>query len=230
MKFDGPELRLIRESLEALVAPAVVSSTLFEALEASGGELAPGREGASAFVEGPLRDALARRMGADAHPVIDDVLAMLGVLAPSAPVAARRSGETTREVFVDARPVIVLVVSSGETFAGRLQAALGAPRVIPVPAATLERMDEQLRVAVPPIVLVDAANFAAIEPDRLAAFLDKLPATTVRAIWGADLPYGGAVLRAILARGATATPLDRREGIDPLLDLIRSRQRPARGS
>lgn len=226
MQPEGPELRVIRESLEALVAPTMVSSAIFDALEDCGGELGPGREGATVFVQGPLRAALARRMGADAHPVIDDVLEMLGVLAPRGPGGMRRSGETTREVFVDARPVIVVVVASGTTFASRLQAALGATRVIPVPASTLERMDEQMRVAAPQIVLVDAADFAPIEPERLAAFLEKLPATTVRAIWGADLPYGGAVLRAMVARAASATPLDRREGIEPLLDLVRSRQRP----
>lgn len=158
--------------------------------------------------------------------MIDDVLTMIGMLTPSGPGAVRRSGETTREVFVDARPVIVIVVASGASFASRLQGALGATRVIPVPAATVERMDEQLRVAAPQIVLVDAADFAPIEPERLAVFLEKLPATTVRAIWGADLPYGGAVLRAMMARSAHATPLDRREGIEPLLDLVRSRQRP----
>ncbi|WP_053234697.1 hypothetical protein [Sandaracinus amylolyticus] len=224
MKPERPELRIIRESLEALVAPSMVSSAIFEALEAIGGDLAQGGAAASEFVQGPLRDALARRMGADAHPVIDDVLAMIGAVTPSGPGAVRRGGDVTREVFVDSRPVIVIVVSAGHAFASKLQAALGATRVIPIPAASLERMDEQLRVAAPQMVLVDSADFAPIEPERLALFLEKLPATTVRAIWGADLPYGGAVLRAMITRSIPATPLDRREGIDPVLDLIRSRQ------
>ncbi|MDQ3033863.1 MAG: hypothetical protein M3Y87_15710 [Myxococcota bacterium] len=223
-----PELRLVRESLEAVVSPAIVSTVIFEALDEIGGQLPDGGEAVRAFADGSLRRVLVGRLGDDAHAIIDDIVAMLSTIAPSRAVAAspprRSDADATREVFIGAGPVIVLVVASTPEFGERLLAALGPDRVAPLPTPSIERMDEQTLMAAPPVVLVDAASFAPIEPERLAASLAALPATTVRAIWGADLPYGAALLRALVERGAPATPLDRREGIEPLLDLIRSRR------
>lgn len=222
-----PELRLVRESLEAVVSPTIVSSVIFEALDEIGGQLPDGADAVRAFADGALRRALARRLGEDAHAIIDDVVAMLATIAPrraEEPPARRRDGDVTREVFLGAGPVVVLVVAGATDFGARLLAALGPDRVAPLPTPSLERLDEQVLIAAPPVVLVDAANFASIEPERLADALAALPATTVRAIWGADLPYGAAVLRALVERGASATPFDRREGIEPVLDLVRSRR------
>lgn len=223
MSSERAELRLIRESLESVVAPQVVSSVMFEALSEAGGQIGEGPEGARAFVDGPIRAALQKRLGDDADPIVDDLGRLLSQIAPARPVSGREL-DVTREVYLDARPVIVFVISSSSGFADQLQAALGPARVTTVPVPSLEHLHRHLQVAAPPIVLVDAADFAPIEPDDLASALVRLPATTVRAIWGADLPFGGAVLRALVQRKAPATPLDRREGIDPLLDLVRSRR------
>lgn len=223
MSAERAELRLIRESLESVVAPQVVSSVIFEALSAAGGQIAEGAEGALAFVDGPVRRALQKRLGDDADPIVDELARMLSQIAPAKRPSAREL-DVTREVYLDARPVIVFVISSSSGFADQLQAALGEQRVTTVLVPSLEHLHRHLQVAAPPIVLVDAAEFAPIEPDDLASALVRLPSTTVRAIWGADLPFGGAVLRALVARKVPATPLDRREGIDPLLDLVRSRR------
>jgi hypothetical protein len=75
----------------------------------------------------------------------------------------------------------------------------------------------------PAIVLVDASDFPSIEPTDLAAAMGKA-GEAVRAIWGADLPYGQGVLAAAQRLGIPTTPLDRREGIAPLMDLVRSRR------
>lgn len=221
MVAESAELRLVRESLEAVVAPAIVSAVIFEAMARSEGGLSEDPGALQAFVGGPLRDALRARVGDDADPTIDGVLQMI------AAIPARRPGrelDITRELVLDARPVVVFVVSSAATFAMQLQASLGAARITAVPVPSLDVLTRQAQLGVPHVVLIDAAEFAPIEPDQLAAALEQLSATTVRAIWGADLPFGGAVLRALVARRAPATPFDRREGIDPLLDLIRSRR------
>ena len=221
MVAESAELRLVRESLEAVVAPAIVSAVIFEAMAASDGAQDP--DAIVALVGGPLRQALRARVGDDADPTIDGILAMLASI-PGAPRRASREADITREVVLDARPVVVFVVSSAATFAMQLQASLGAARITAVPVPSLDVLTRQAKLGAPHVVLIDAAEFAAIEPDQLAAALEQLSATTVRAIWGADLPFGGAVLRALVARRAPATPFDRREGIDPLLDLIRSRR------
>lgn len=220
---ERAELRLVRESLEAVVSPAIVSAVVFEALAAVGGRLSADPGAVAELVDGPLRHALRARLGDDADPVIDDALRIVKSVAGAARPTGR-DADVTRPVVLDARPVIVLVVASGTGFAMQLQAALGSARVTTVPVATLDELTVEARGSEPHIVLIDAADFAPIEPDQLAGALEALPGTTVRAIWGADLPYGGAALRALVARRAPATPLDRREGIDPLLDLVRSRR------
>lgn len=230
MSAERPELRLVRESLEAVLAPTAVSSVLFEALETLGGKPPADADGFRLFVDVPLRGALGRRLGADVDSIVDGVLATLDAMTTAPPPRAgrrapsRRELDVTREVFLDDRPVTVAVVSSSDEFAVRLQAALGGARVKAVPVPTLTKLGEVTYVATPAIVLVDAADFAAIEPEQLAGALEKLPETTVRAIWGADLPFGASVLRELVARSSPATPFDRREGIEPLLDLVRSRR------
>jgi hypothetical protein len=235
MSADRPELRLVRESLEAVVAPTVASSVVFEALEATGGRIPEGAEGAIVLVDGALRKALAKRLGEDADAIVDDLVRTLRALAPKRPPPIpsaapdprqqrRRDLDVTREVVLDDRPVIVAVVAGNEDFCDRLQASLGAARVTALPAATIDKLGEVINIGAPQIVLIDAADFAAIEPEDLAKLLEALPLSTVRAIWGADLPYGASLLRAMIARKIPATPFDRREGIDPLLDLVRSRR------
>jgi hypothetical protein len=229
MSPERPELRLIRESLEAVVTPSIASTVVFEALEASGGRLPEGPAAARAFTDGPLRAALRRRLGPDADPIVDEVVQTLAALAPapSPPPPPRSSShrelDDTREIVLDDRPVVVVVASSDE-LTSRLRAALGAARIAAVPIRATETLLERVRATVPQVVLIDGADFAPIEPDALAAALEHLPARTVRAIWGVDLPYGALVLRALVDRGAPATPLDRREGIEVVLDLIRARR------
>ncbi len=226
MSLVRPELRMVRESLEAVVAPSIVSTVLFEALEQAGGQLPTGSEAIRNFADGALRQALVARLGQDAHSICDDVITMLESIAPrsSNPSETRREFEITREVVIDSFPVFVIVIAGTGTLAARLQAALGSNTMTAIPTASLEQLHEHIALAPPQVVLIDAADFANIEPDPLALVLEQLPATTVRGIWGADLPYGAAILRALGARGSPATPLDRREGIAPLLDLVRSRR------
>jgi hypothetical protein len=217
---------MVRESLEAVVAPSIVSTVIFEALEQAGGQLPTGPEAVRDFANGALRRALVARLGDGAHSICDDVVTMLESIAPRPvnPPEVRRDFEVTREVVIDALPVFVIVIAGSGTLAGRLQAALGSNMMTATPTTSLEQLHEHLGIAAPQVVLIDAADFANIEPDPLALVLEQLPATTVRGIWGADLPYGAAILRALAGRGSPATPLDRREGIAPLLDLVRSRR------
>jgi hypothetical protein len=234
MSRERPELKLVRESLEAVVAPTVASAVVFEALEANGGRLPEGPAAARAFVDGPLRHALKRRLGENGDPIIDELIGLLATLAPapaapsppssSAPAPQSRGRpDTTQKVPSDRRPVTAIIVASSERFAAGLRAALGTARVVVLATHSLEQLIEQVNVAPPAVVVIDAADFPEIEPDTLGSTLEHLPKTAVRAIWGADLPYGTAVLRALLDRSIPATPLDRREGMAPLLDLLRSR-------
>ena len=62
-------MAVIRESLEGMLAPAVASKVIFEALEPFGGDL-PSGEGLARFVENELQASLQARAG---HEVARDI-------------------------------------------------------------------------------------------------------------------------------------------------------------
>lgn len=223
MSRERPEIRLLRESLEGSLEPTLAHAVLFEALENRGGDPPQTRAELEAWVEGDLASALEGRLGtALSRAALADARAVVAQI-PEAP--GRTRGDATANIPLDDAPVLVVVVSTSPSLAMRLSAAMGPERVTPTTARTQAELDARLATFTPALVLIDAADFASIEPSGLAAACAKLPKTTIRIVWGADLPFGGAVLRALSAANASPTPVDRREGFDPLLDLVRSRRR-----
>lgn len=227
MNIERPELRLVREKLESVLAPALAQSALFEALAMAGGRPPTSRDAVIALIDGPLRKALARRVDEDdlEHLLAEIVEAVERVFAASpAPQKGRfRELEITLQITRGKGAVAVLVFSGSDDLAARLEVALGPDRVAARTCTSRAEIESLLRGNVPPILLVDAVEFPPVEPVELAELLAGAPRGTVRAIWGADLGYGGVVLGELVDRHVPAMPLDRREGIDPLLDLVRSR-------
>jgi hypothetical protein len=233
MNVERPELRLVREKLESLLAPELASSILFDALAEVGGAPPASGEATLALVEGPLARVLGRRVRkAEADVIVRELVDTLRVivgpaLTPVQPMTREkvRELEITLEIQIGRGAVGVLVLSSKPDLAMRLEAALGPGRISTRTLATGAMLESQLRAAeLPPIVLVDAVEFAPVEPVELAAVLKRSRKGTIHAIWGADLAYGSMVLGELLARRVPATPLDRREGIEPFLDLVKSRR------
>lgn len=233
MSLERPELRLVREKLESVLAPELATSVLFEALAEVGGQPPASAEATLALVEGPLSRVLRRRVrGPDGDLIVAELVELLNQIArpalTSVTPAARgkaRELDITLEIQLGPGAVAVLVLGANENLAMRLEAALGPRRIATRTLSTLGELKAQLRAAAfPPIVLVDSVEFPTIEPAELAAALQQSPAGTVHAIWGADLAYGAVVLGELVERRMPATPLDRREGIEPFLDLVRSRR------
>ncbi len=228
MHVERPELRLVREKLESVVAPALAQAALFEALAEAGGKPPTSEDGVIALLEGPLLRALSDRLDPDdLEQLISEMIAAVRqvfALQPAPQKGRFRELDATLEVRRGKGAVAVLVFSGTDDLAARLQVALGSDRVAARTCTSREEVELLLaRSPVPPILLVDAVEFPPIEPVELAELIAGAPADTVRAIWGADLGYGGVVLGELVDRRVPATPLDRREGIDPLLDLVRSR-------
>jgi hypothetical protein len=224
MTAERRELKLVRESLESVVSPEVAAAVLFDALDLHEGPRPSDAASLVAFVGGALRSALRTRLGPAAESVADELSLHLGLVLPAAASPPRRWDRvTTREVLVNGRPVRVLVVSGHAALADKLMACLGEPRVSPVAVTTPEILDAQSHLGLHAIVLIDAADFAPIEPSMLASRLASMDSTVLRIVWGGELPYGAALLRAMADRDAVAHAVDRREGFEPLLDLIRSR-------
>ena len=141
------------------------------------------------------------------------------------PPAIGRERDATALVPTTREAVSVLVVASGGGLALRLSAALGSRRVAPSVVASLAALRDHLDHHGPPnILLVDATDFPPIPPDALGVALRRGPSTMVRAIWGADLPYGRGLVAAVGDSQLPVLALERGHGVDPLLDLIRSRR------
>lgn len=234
MNLERPELRLVREKLESLLAPELASSILFDALAEVGGMPPASGEATLALVEGPLARVLGRRVrGGEGDLIVAELVEMLRVIVgpsvtPAVPMTREkvRELEITLQIQLGVGAVGVLVLSGKNDLAMRLEAALGPGRIMTRTISSANALDTALAAAEgPPVILVDAVEFPSIEPNDLAASLGRSPKGSVHAIWGADLAYGSMVLGELVAKRVPATPLDRREGIEPFLDLVKSRRR-----
>jgi hypothetical protein len=226
--IDGETgMYLIREALEGLIEPRVASSVIFDALERGGIDALPSEAAKLiGFIEGPLRAATTDRVGSS---TADDVVERLtGLLrtAMATPAGASGPGDVrTVEVPVGAGPVRVMVLGRGSALAVRLRAALGGDRVAvgastAVPAA--EHMATTLR---PEIIVLDAVDPVQDPVDSVAEMLARVPGKGTHLVWGREQPWASKISHALDERGIPFTPIDRLEGVDPLLDLIRSRPR-----
>ena len=119
------------------------------------------------------------------------------------------------------KPVPVRILGAGESFATRLRYALGPARVDASRRAQPKALCDEAELA---IVVVDASDFVPIEPEQLVRELAGLPPTVTLALWAAELPFGQRFQEALAAAGVPAVVIAQAEGIDPLLDLIRSRR------
>lgn len=226
MAREAPEIRLIRETVEGVLHPATASSVLFDAMQEAGAVPAS-PDDVLALVRGPLARRLVERVGEEtARALLDQLELMLRAIVVEPKVRRRpsRHDDTTRAVELSSETLPVFVLAASRAFADKLSAALG-PHVMSAVLATDDAMlAQRLDTVAPAFVLLDASDFPAIEPGALVTRLAGLGADVVKAVWGADLPYGMAALAAAQERGLALTPFDRREGIEPLMDMIRSRR------
>lgn len=221
MTTEAPEIRLIREALESTLHPNTAASLLFSALEERGG-VPQDHPQMLALLRGPLRRGLLQQLG---EPVTSDVLErmeqMLLTVLPSG--RRRRDDEITHTVAVSHDALKAIVVSGRTDLANRLMHAVGQGILVAFTAEDETTLRARLRVK-PGLVLVDGVQFPHIEPAALVATLAVTSPDCVCAVWGSDLPYAQAVLATATEAHVATTPFARHEGIDPLIDLIRSRR------
>ena len=215
---------LIREALEGLLEPRVASHVLFEALERGGIESLPSDASLLiGFVEGPLRAATAERAGeATAADIVERLTSVLqkAVVMDAAPDVSR-----TVEVPLGAGPVRVMVMGRGSSLAVRLRAALGGDRVAIGASTATPAAEHMVGTLRPEIIILDAVDPIQDAVEDVAAFLARVPAKTTRLVWGREQPWASRLADALDQATVPYTPVDRRDGVEPLLDLIRSRPR-----
>jgi hypothetical protein len=227
------DVQLVRETLEGTLAPAVATATLFEALDKWGRGVPEDSEQVLELVRGPLFALLQARLGSDNA---GEVLALIEERL-SAQVAASDldvdvdfsdmgddDDQRTTQMAAVPHPVSVLVVSSSPVFGERLLTVLGDDRVYPHTVSDEAAMRHATFSALPLIALIDTIHPPATRPPALAAALRALPKQTVAVVWAAsESDYGREARVRIEQGGSGVVFLERKEGIEPLLDLVLSR-------
>jgi hypothetical protein len=229
-------VQLVRETLESVLAPGVATATLFEALDAWGRGVPADVEQVLELVRGPLATLLRGRLGDD--PANELLQAIEERLASREPEGGAEdidesveldvempedSVEATSQLAAFALPVSVLVVSASESFAQRLITVLGDDRVYPHTVSDEAAFRHATFSALPLIAVVDCLKPPAIRPPALAKALRGLPKQTVAVVWAAENDYGREARVRIGQSDRDVVFLDRKEGIEPLLDLVLSR-------
>lgn len=229
------EMVMLREALERVVAPEVATALLFEALERSGGTPPASVEAARALAGGPLADAVRRRVSAtQAAELLEHVGRAFdppegdGVAVEVEVDAATWDSDipsATRQMAVVRNPVPVVVLADGESAAERLLLCLGEDRVRAVGVGDDAALRKAVFACSALIVLVDAVAPARVEADALTAALRGLPDNAMAVLWGSETGWARALVPRLEAAGVRLVTLDRREGLEPLLDLVLARFR-----
>ena len=109
-----------------------------------------------------------------------------------------------------------------------LQMTLGENRVATYPTHDKDSFDTAVDEADPAVVLIDGTDFPSIEARDVLKMFHVLPPTTARVLWGAELPYGRNLIELLEGDARGWVILELKEGISPLLDLVRSRRNARR--
>ena len=129
-------------------------------------------------------------------------------------------GPTTASLQKVPEAVPVLVVASSFAFAYRLEAAAGPVDVVSDTVDDIRRLRGAIRDMRPRVVVVDAIDAAMLEATELAEEI-ALPGI-VCVVWGREMAYGKRVLDALAALDARGVSIARKDGIEPIVDLVRS--------
>jgi hypothetical protein len=226
-----PEIRLLHEVLEGAMTRPVAARLVFEALGDC--RVPESIDDLLAFAQGPLAIRLVAYLGATpAEEMTTRLVRLLErrkrtgsfsdleiTLAPDDETAPTRAVA----VAVD-DPVPVMVVGGTYELSLLLDVVLGDDFASVTPCRDAAEIRRLTFAELPFVVVVDGES-PPDDPIGVAGALADMPASVVRVIWAADAPAAAPVARALVARGGYAVQVSRSDGIDPLLDLLKSRRR-----
>jgi hypothetical protein len=232
------DVQLVRETLEGTLAPAVATAVLFDALERWGRGIPANSDEVLELVRGPLAVSLGERLEPLARDELlesieERLISLTGageleldidLDEPDLLEEEDDDGTRTTQMAAVPHPVVVLVVSSSEGFASRLLTAIGRDRVHPRTVADEPALRHATFSVSPLVTVLDAsAPPPTMRASAAAAALKGLPDRTLGVVWAAETPYGREVKARLEQTGARSICLERREGIEPLLDVVLSR-------
>jgi hypothetical protein len=217
-------LHLVREALEGIIEPTAASAALFEALERQGADDLPGSAAELMdFVRGPLYAVVERRIGTTGADEIVDRMDRTVKRVESGMPLRGGGAATTLEINVGTGPVRVLSLSKSTSLAVRLRAALGGLQVHVVSASDLSEAETKGAKHDPDVVVIDATAAITDDAEGVMTFLSRLKPTSTSVLWGEELSFGRTLKHEAVQRRVKLTTVERSEGVDLLLDLIRSR-------
>lgn len=220
--YESPEFMLVREAVESAFSPSVARDVLDAAREASRGRSPRNVSETLAFVDGPLRLALGRQVDeASASTIIQPLLEMLGGAAHD----DFESDPITMEIAPPTDPALVWVISESDETVDAISAAftrMGSRRPSLFRIVNEDVLVEARVLREPSFIVVDAAAFAPIEPEDLAALISAHTIVPTVVVLGRELPYAQSLIEEFRQRGVENVTLDRIEGIAPLVDLVRA--------
>lgn len=208
-------IRLLRESLEEELPLGVASGVLFRALSAWGPRIPSTFIEVVELLDGPLFDALAQRVGAERAGELKGLLERRLRLAelPTGTFASselRHFEENTTRALPKMRGAVPLRVASGTpTLAVLVASTLGPTRVRGAQADDSDAL-----------LLVDATDPPRWSDAKMRAIARGAPLTL---LWGADTDAGRHLSSMLVSEGVTPMQFDTEHGVEPLLDVLRSR-------
>jgi hypothetical protein len=211
---------VVREVLEGMLAPDLAQTLLFESLDTL---VKPPDtpEQWLVFAQGPLHQLVADRVGlVEATEVSVRVQTILGALSQMPPPTRRSADETGRFERREG-PTRVLVLAPTARLARMLKAVLG-PTIITMSVPNLTSFKDVVRRLAPSIFLIDLTSKMSVQHAKVKRALRQLPEQALVVIWDEGTPEGDALATALSGTGHPVAWVDRREGVEPLLDHIRA--------
>ncbi len=234
MRGAHAEIVLIREALEGFISPEVATAIIFDALAQSSHPPASLHE-ARSFVAGPLSEVVSRRIRPSdvtsvirlMKDVIDSAIDRDGVDVDVDfdPLSSSTERSTeTQQMSTITRPVPVVVLAEQSLFADRLGICLGEDRVYTSTVTSPAGLRKALFAQSPLVVVLDATTCANISIEDVVEVLRGFPDNVVPVLWGGETAWGERLVASAPRKPAVVT-LERKEGIEPLCDLVLSRFR-----
>ncbi len=233
-------MQLLREAMEGLLVPDLVARAIFDALGEYGGNLPQRGKDLKTFVEGPLSRTLMRRVDEATRlailerlrPIVEAIIqseipppaaVVPRVAIPAAPSSGFDQLPTERRL-TQSHPY-VLIVAGGRSMQVRLRLAVGASLEVSTVRNAVE-LHAAILARSPRLLLVDAADPADIAARELARALSRACVDSLVVVWGSTRPVGADVLSRLSDAAPPAIGLEEAEGVEPLLDVVRSHGMP----
>lgn len=219
------ELSRVRERLGELVGAEQAAPIFFEALEGVE-ELPNGGQALADFVRGPLQRCLERRLGQEQADRITQGLERAVVDTPRSGAHKRAPDfDAATTVGTQTGPARLVVVARGTRLAERLRLAVGGDDVAVAPAADPQRAGELAHEINASMIIVDGTDVPAGRADAFVDGLGGVPDHVMLVMWTTDSPEAEQLQEELAFCGLRVTMIDRREGVEPLIDLMRAHRR-----